>query len=163
MDKTCPNQCLERDRTSGGWGERHCLGVMSGARRRAAHCGKPTIPSSGRCSPLHPPGAPRGHVGPRPAEGRAVEAPEAGDYLRFTTDLRIARPPAPSQGRGGRRGAPRGAASSGGAHSGRETFGGSHFLARPGGGRGRCQMPGGRGKGGEAPAAIPPARRKTAI
>lgn len=41
-----------------------------------------------------------------------------------------------------------------GAQGGRETFGGSHFLAQPGGGR--CQTPGGRSEGGEAPAATPP-------
>lgn len=113
--------------------------------------------------PLTPARGPEGPCGPAAGGGEGGRGPRGRGLSSFYHRPSYRPPPAPSQGRGGRQGAPRGAASSGGAHSGRETFGGSHFLARPGGGRGRCQMPGGRGKGGEAPAAIPPARRKTAI
>lgn len=105
----------------------------------------------------------RGSERPRPPQRSALASGgEAGrgplkagiNFVFPLTPLRIARPRVPSEGRGGRRGTPRGGASSGGAHGGRETFGGSHFLGRPGGGR--CQMPGGRAEGGEAPAAVPP-------
>lgn len=105
----------------------------------------------------------RGSERPRPPQRSPLASggeagrgpPKAGiNFVLPLTPLRIARPRAPTEGRGGRPGTPPGAASSGGAHGGRETFGGSHFLGRPGGGR--CQMPGGRAEGGEAPAAVPP-------
>lgn len=106
MDKTCPNQCLERDRTF--WDD--CLGLMNGAVSGAIHCGKTTTPSSGLGSPLHPPRAPRGHVGTPPPQrsppagrGEGGKGPPAAgvNVVLPPTLLRIARPRAPSQGRGG--------------------------------------------------------------